>query len=183
MTEYIKLVDDNLQSRNGYQWTISKRHRATGERGRGLCSDEYLHVYESGPVAALMAPAHDIEGYRRALVVEGVMADNDGTKVGLRQATALREIDRPTLTQEQRVAIAVVCAFRAYRNKNKQWLGWARRWLSGRDRSAMPSAPSWAAGWAAWAVRSTADGINLVEICDLVLSTPEDEWEGLVDDE
>ena len=66
MTEYIKLVDENLQTQNGYQWTIGKRHRATGERGQGLCSGEYLHVYESGPVAALMAPNHGVEHYTRA---------------------------------------------------------------------------------------------------------------------
>ena len=34
-TEYIKLVDENLQTQNGYQWTIGKRHRALADDGEG----------------------------------------------------------------------------------------------------------------------------------------------------
>ena len=190
---YIKLCHSDLTTRDGYQLRIGGTHRATGERGQGLCSDEYIHSYPSGPVAALMAPLNGVDWYDTAVEITGKISEIDGTKLGHRQIRVLRQVPRPTLTTEQRVAIAIVCASRM--GQSNGWTAWTRDWLSGRNRSKSSAEEAWAAAaatWsaaeAAWAAARSAEfsatkGVNLVSICDLVLATPESEWEGMVSDE
>jgi hypothetical protein len=203
--QYIKLVRDDYTTKNGYKYEIGKRHRATGERGQGLCSDEYLHCYESLEQAAVMAPAHVGDDYTKALLVEGRAAESDGTKVGLRQLMVIREVEPLELSTEQRVAIAIVCVSRVCADPG--WTQWAANLLSGRDRS--HSAAAWEAAWAAararWVARDTwaawvtrpstraawaawvaawaaREGVDITAIVRLVLDTPEEQWEKLLDD-
>ena len=134
MTETLyKLVRGDMTTRDGYEWTIGKRHRATGERGQGLCSDEYLHCYRSLEMAELLRIAHGIPGHCRALEVSGRVYEDDGTKVGVRQCVVIREVKPVNLTTKQRVAAAILCASRVY--GNPEWIEWAHGWLGGRDRS------------------------------------------------
>jgi len=107
---YYKLVDENLLTRDDYQWVIGKRHRATGERGQGLCSDEYLHAYHSPAMAAL--------------------------------------------TAEEAAAAAA--------------------WAAEAEAAAAEAEAE-----AAWTAAEAA-AVNLPSVCELVLSTPEDEWSGLI---
>jgi len=176
VTEYIKLVDKSLQTRDGYQWTIGKRHRATGKRGQGLCSGEYLHCYESLEQASMMAPFHGVGHYTRALVAEGRCAISDGTKIGCRQLTILREVEPLMLTTEQRIAAAIVMSSRIYRSAS--WSSWAFAWLSGNDRS-YDAAYS---AYAAYDSYGAAPGTSITDTVRLVLDTPEDQWASLIEE-
>ncbi len=201
--EWIKLVAADGTTKGGTTWAVGRRVRATGKRGQGLCTSEYLHVYASEAVAALMAPGHGVGGYTRAFVVRGVSHATDGTKHGLRLCVVLREIERPTLTIDQCVAIAIVCA--AQSCTDATWRAWARAWL---DKSGRSAAAAWAADAAAWAARAAARAaawaaeaaawaaaraaeaaadaaadaaaIDLPAICARVLETPECEWGSLL---
>ena len=191
MTETLyKLTRDDYTTRDGYKWEIGKTHRATGKRGQGLCTDEYLHCYRSLAQAAMMQRAHGCGDYTRALEVEGKVHEDDGCKVGVRRCVVIREAEPVELTAEQRVAIAIVCALNVYRDA--EWLAWAWRWLSGLDRSASSAssaaaaaaAAAYAAAYASSAAAAAcyaAGGINVAAACDLVLSTPESEWEGVLE--
>jgi hypothetical protein len=152
MAEFIKLVADDYTTKNDFKWTIGETVSATGERGQGLCSSEYLHVYETEAMAALMAPNHGVDHYTRALVVEGESRGFDGTKHGLREAKVVREIPLPTLTTKQRVAITIIAASRVYLDAG--WTAWASGWLNDTNRTSDEAA--WAARAAAWAAAKAA---------------------------
>jgi len=213
MTETLyKLVRSDMTTRDGYEWTIGKRHRATGERGQGLCSNEYLHCYRSLEMAELLRIAHGISGRCRALEVSGRVCEDDGTKVGVRQCVVIREVEPVNLTTKQRVAAAILCASRVYGNSG--WIEWAHGWLGGRDRSkdsayaaaAYAAYAAYTAGAAAYAAAGAAANaaaaadaayaayaaayadayrggkIDIHSIICAVISTPESEWEALLEE-
>jgi len=52
-----KLTDQNLQTHGGYQWVVGEWHKATGD-GKALCTDGWLHCYDSPELAVLLNPIH-----------------------------------------------------------------------------------------------------------------------------
>ena len=163
---YIKLTSAEGTTRNDMTWPIGKTNRATG-KDRKLCSDGFLHVYDTPEQAAFMRPAH-ISVYTRAFEVESNdKGITDGTKRGIKSCTVVREITLPELTNEQRVEIAIRVSLLVY--KEKSYARWAKDWLSGEDRTAHAAyAAASVAAYAAYAAYATGF-IDLVSIINQVI--------------
>ena len=74
---------------------------------------------------------------------EGEML-REATKSGCKKLTTLKQIPLPEITLTQRVAFGILCALEVC--EDESFRGWAKKWLSGKDRSAC----------AAYAVHTTA---------------------------
>jgi hypothetical protein len=119
-----------------------------------------IHVYRHPLQASFFRPIH-VSKYTRLWECpdEKIVAD-DGTKIGVKSCTTIREISLPKMTIEQRVEIGIRCALLF--NREPSFVAWTDNWISGKDRSAEAAARSAAAAWsaeaaarsAAWAARA-----------------------------
>jgi hypothetical protein len=145
-----KLTDENGCTQNNTQWGEGVTHKATG-RGTTLCSDGFIHAYESPLVAAFMNPIHAGFHNPRLWEAEGeVVLRDDCLKCGCKKLSTIKEIPLPEITLEQRVKIARKCA---------DWAAEAAEWAA--DLAATWDT-KWAAEWAAdlaatWAAEQAAD--------------------------
>jgi hypothetical protein len=144
-----KLTDSKNQTHNAIQWGPNITHTATGKHGQGLCSDEYIHAYAHPLLSIFFDPIHGGFG-EHAHLWESESPDtplSDGTKIGVRTLTTIREITIPTITDEQRVEIAIRCALSAPHSKS--FSEWAKKWLDGSDKSSRAAVEDEAVEWAA----------------------------------
>jgi hypothetical protein len=97
-----------------------------------------------------MDPEHGNFGATaRMWEAEGRVEKRDGhLKCGCLSLTTVREIPLPQITIEQRVRFAIACEWPGY--DDPKWRTWARKWLSGEDRSAASAASAGRAAWDAW---------------------------------
>lgn len=108
-----KLTDSSYRTRRGMRWGDGvTNHAEPGEPA--LCSPTVLHAYASPLLAVLLAPIHVSFDDMRLWEAEGEIAVSDGTKVGCKTLTTVREIPLPTVTTEQRVKFAILCALEVY---------------------------------------------------------------------
>jgi len=118
---------------NETQWGPGVTHYAKPGNGF-LCSDYYIHAYESPLVAIVMNYIHACIPDPKLWEAEGEVAKRDGQlKCGCKSLTTIREIPCPTITLTQRVEIAIRCAMLVC--SDKDWNIWSQKWLSGEDRS------------------------------------------------
>ena len=61
-----KLTDSAGRTHGDTQWGAGTRHEATGVATRGLCSDGWIHAYESPELAALTGALARVLAARRA---------------------------------------------------------------------------------------------------------------------
>ncbi len=127
-----KLTGSDGTTRGDMLWEPGRTNRTKG-KGRTLCSDGVIHVYETALQAAYMWPAH-VPTYTRLWEVEvpAIVAD-DGTHQGVREATAIREIPLPEIEVAARVEIAIRVALRVYYDPS--YVAWGEQWLRRKDRS------------------------------------------------
>jgi hypothetical protein len=146
-----KLTDQNMQTRGGFQWTIDIERDAPGVGP--LCSSGWLHCYSDPLLAVFLNPAHASINNPRLFEAEasGVSKDDAGLKLGVQKLTLRREMPLPSVTLEQRVRFAVLCALSVC--EVPHFVNWAEKWLSGEDRSAESAR---AASASAWAVAESA---------------------------
>lgn len=137
---YYKLTNQKLQTGNKFQWKLGKWVEALGAPDRGLCTDSWLHCYDSPLLAVLHNPIHANITNPRLFEVEGlgVIKDNNGIKRGCQKMRLVKEILVPTVTQEQCVAYGILCAKMVCTLPT--FVSWADRWLSGEDRSKVAAA-------------------------------------------
>lgn len=148
-----KLTDENMQTRNGFQWELGRWYEVDG-RGR-LCSEHWLHFYHHPLLAVLLNPIHaDIKGKLRLFEaeVEGKTEDDNGLKCGYTKARLVKEVDVPEFTTNQKVAFAIYCALEIYREKS--FVRWANNWLLNKDRTAKTAKAAVRAARAAWATEA-----------------------------
>jgi len=174
-----KLTDSMGKTYGHTQWGEGVTHKA--KRGKGeLCSDKYIHAYTHPLLAVFLNPIHADFKDPQLWEAEGHVAQNDrGLKVGCKSLTTIREMDLPTVTKEQRVRFAILCALEVC--KEEGFRKWADGWLSGEDRSesaayatvhAVSAAVSagryavWSAGYAGYAARSSGCGERLIAIAE-----------------
>jgi len=132
MERLYKLTNADGTTKGPTQWGEGVTHTAKGNGA--LCTDAWLHAYCDPLQAVFMAPDH---GYADADAVlwecDGEVGIDDGIKVGCTTLTTLRRVDKPTMTTEQRVEVAIRHVMTVYNNPS--WVTWAEKWLSGADRS------------------------------------------------
>ena len=154
MTTAIKLMNEDMTTRGGYQYAEGMVATADGP-GIELCSDGLLHVYESLEQAVMFAPIHGpARNYVRAHEVECDIVARDGCKAGAKSLTVGRRVPLPEITVPQRIAVAIILAWPL---GSASWRTWAERWLSGADRTFKAAEEAaWAAARAAAAAVAAA---------------------------
>ena len=158
--KYYKLTNQNLQTRNKFQWKIGEWREAKGNVRNELCTNAWLHCYDSSLLAVLHNPIHaNIKEPRLFEVeVDGGMKNNRGLKRGFRRMRLVKEISLPIITTVQQIAYGILCAKKVY--KEKTWNKWADSWLSGENRdkgNATAAATAVVAAYAATAAAYVAD--------------------------
>jgi hypothetical protein len=150
-----KLTDKNGCTHGDTQWGRGVTHTATGDESQDLCTDAWIHAYESPYLAVLLNPIHGNFASPRLWTCSGMIGKRDGQlKVGCRELTTIEEIPLPIITTEQRVTFAIRCAMAVYHEPS--FLAWAQQWFSG-EKSLRAAADAWAAEAAAWADAWAAD--------------------------
>ena len=136
MTVY-KLVTQDMKSGIGkMKWELGVKNEVEGELR--MC-DHGIHVYSHPMVAVLMNNAHcNIQEPILLECTTRCKPMGDATKWVVRSVTPKRKVDVPEMTIEHRVATGILCAMEVY--KKKGWVKWAKRWLSGNDRTAADAA-------------------------------------------
>ena len=167
-----KLTDQKMQTWGGYQWRESIWHEATGDISQGLCSDAWLHCYDSSLLAILHNPLHgDITNPRLFEVeVDGESKDNHGIKCGYRRMKIVREIPTPKISTVQRIAYGIICAKAVYHSE--KWNIWADKWLSNEDRTDAAAADAAAATYAAAAYSAAAADYSAAAAADAADAAP-----------
>ena len=101
-----KLTDSKDKTRNNTQWGENITHTATGKGD--LCSNGWIHYYDSPLLAVLLNPIHGnfkSPNLWKVKVGDIVKKDN-GLKFGTTSLTTLKRVELPIITMEQR-ALAV----------------------------------------------------------------------------
>lgn len=129
---YIKLTREDGTTRNNMPWAVGLTNRATG-RGRRLCSDGVLHVYDTPEQAAFMRHRHCLDYTRAWEVRSRCKGVTDGTKRGIKSCAVVREIQLPEITLDQRIKIGIRASLLVYTEDS--YVKWATQWLSGETRS------------------------------------------------
>ena len=174
-----KLTDQKMQTYQGFQWNLGEWQEARGSSEKGLCSDGWLHCYDSPLLAVLHNPIHaDISNPRLFEVeVDGDCKNDNGIKCGYKRMRLVREISIPTITTEQKIKYAILCAKQVC--FEKEWNIWADNWLSNVNRTsdvartadaAAAHAAAFAAAYAAHAAAAhaaaTGKKINLIKLAE-----------------
>ncbi len=167
---YYKLTDKDGYTRKGKTgetlWGENITHTATGQ-DKELCTDGFIHAYESPEMAAFMNPAHGDYDSNTMLLWEchlhGRVKRDGQLKCGAKGCTTLRTIPLPIITTEQRITIAIKISLLFC--KDDGYIKWATKWLSGVDRTA-----AWAEEVVAGAAAdAAADAANAADIDILVI--------------
>jgi hypothetical protein len=132
-----KLTDEFGNTRNQTHWSEGIKHEIAKElrdSTKPLCSEHYLHAYESPLVAVFMNNCHAKFSKPRLWLATGWVSKRDGQlKCGCFSLKIIKEIQLPKLTVAQRVRTAIYCALSHPVSNN--FHTWAVDWLSGKDRT------------------------------------------------
>lgn len=144
-----------------------------------LCSEGWIHVYDSAEVAELMDPIHGNFGETALLwAVEwsGRSLDDHGLKRGVQRCTTLEPVERSPLTTEDRVWVAILATGEVC--TAAEWRRWATRWLADADRSAASAAAkaSEAASWAASSASAASAAEAAAEASSAWASSASSAW-------
>lgn len=101
-------------TREGFVWRVGELARCRGERGRGLCSQEYLHAYRHLWQAHIWAYVHGSGAYDHVLEVEAAVHASDGTKVGFRQGKVIRKLPKLRTVRYRHTTLISLFMFTAY---------------------------------------------------------------------
>ena len=127
------------------QWGEGVTHTAT-RRGTKLCTAGVIHAYRDPLLAVLMDPAHGDFGPHGVLwEASGEIVVDDATKVGCKKLTTVRQIERPAVSTEQKVAFGIFCALEVCTEPG--FVEWAHKWLDGSDRSPAAALAVYAAAY------------------------------------
>jgi hypothetical protein len=127
-----KLTNQDMTTRDGFQYTLGVTAHATGDGEPTLCSNTVLHAYTSPVLAVLMNPMHANIQNPRLFRAEGEVVVSDPTKVGVRSLTLVEEVTLPVIETSARVRWGISFAWPL---APSSWRVWAAAWLSGEDRS------------------------------------------------
>lgn len=112
MTLCYKLTDSNMQTHAATRWALNEWREASGDPSKPLCTDAWIHVYDSPELAVLLNPIHAEFTSPRLFEAEcdGASKDDNGLKRGFRRVRLIRELPLPVFTVEQRIAFGILCA-------------------------------------------------------------------------
>jgi hypothetical protein len=133
MVTLYKLTDQGGKTQHDTLWGEGVTNTADVELPAVLGTSSVVHAYISKHLALLLNPVHADIANPKLWLAEGEIVVSDGTKVGCRSLTTVKEIELPVWTPEMKVEFAIRCALEVY--KEESFVEWASNWLSGKDRS------------------------------------------------
>ena len=170
-----KLTDEYDRTYSGCQWGEGVTHSAPGEGE--LCTGGWIHVYTHPLLAVLLNPLHRDDDLSAAHLweckVSGRTKADHELKLGVENCTTVKRIPLPQITLGQKVRFAILCALKVVDKWGlKEWVEWAKRWLSGEDRTEVAADAAvhvavdaaYAAHAAAHAAKS--QGIDLISLAE-----------------
>ena len=182
-----KITDKSGYTRRNQEgetlWGENVTHKA-GARGKKLCTNQVIHCYKDPYLAVFMNPEHGNYDTKTMLLWEarGRIVADDGTKLGCKTLTTIKQIPVPKITTEQLIEIATKCATKVYSDEKFQ--KWALNWVSGKNRTraawvsgknrtraaaaAMASAAMASAAEAAWAAGAAARALASFDIVSII---------------
>jgi len=127
------LTNENMMTRN-HRWTLGVAAPVLPPGGE-LWGEGFYWCYAHPLLAVLLNPCHENIQSPRMFTISpsGERVEDSGLIIGYKTMTLLEEIELPTITLEQKVAFAILCAKNVH--DDPAWNDWADRWLSGKDRS------------------------------------------------
>jgi hypothetical protein len=143
-----KLTNQNGRTRNNTQWGPNITHEAIGALDQGLCSNAWIHAYESPLVAILRNPQD--ANFKNPLLWEAIPKGKrkiEALKCGFRKLTTVKQIPLPQFTIINIVAWGILCAKIVYKETN--WNLWADDWLNNKNRTVDAAAAAASAAHAA----------------------------------
>jgi hypothetical protein len=165
-----KLTDQNGNTFGDTHWEEGTKHSIEPElrdTSKPLCTKHYLHAYENPFVAVFRNPADANIKDPILWRASGWVSKRAGQlKCGCFSLITHEKLELPILTVEQRIAIAIYCALETY--LEQEFVSWAKRWLSGEDRTAdAADAAAYAAYTAAAAAADAADAYAAYTAADI----------------
>lgn len=145
-----KLTDSRNKTFGNTEWGNGVSHRSQRRKenlfhsyGTELCTADVIHAYTGPLIAVVMNRTHAAFPHPRMWVAEGIPVVCDGTKVGCHELTTIEEIPTPGISYNAALR-AVISISLHYIDEQGELDGrdlvlftdWARRWISGEDRSA-----------------------------------------------
>jgi len=128
-----KFLTPQLTSYDNFQWEIGKEY-TIDRPGNVMCSNDVFHCYNNPLLAEFMMPMHLFEkDYDLYKIEVPEFVNSDGLKFASKSQTIIEKVERPVITNEQRIEIAIRVAKLVY--VNVEWNEWADKWLTGEDRS------------------------------------------------
>ena len=162
MNTLYKLTTSDWKTRPGKdnetQWGPGVSHRTSGKGG--LCNHGWIHAYFSPELAVLLDIIHGCYGVNAVLWrCEGEIGMRDGQlKVGCTPLTTIEIVEKPTISTDQRVRFAILCALEVCNDAT--FRTWAANWLSGESCS---KSAAWAAAAAALVNCRELDLVNIAK--------------------
>lgn len=128
MNKLYKLTNELDKTRNETQWGPGISHKATGP-GTDLCSNAYIHAYESPELAIIMNPVHADFWNPHLWKARGVIKISDGTKCGCKSIMTIKRIPIPIVTDEQKIKFGILAALEVC--EDPYFVKWTNDWLNG----------------------------------------------------
>lgn len=135
MITVYKLTDSYNITRNDTCWELGKWLETDGVE-QELCNSSWLHAYSHPLLAALLWEQHvdyDKKRLYRAEAKGNILREDNGSKLGASKMRIMKRIRMPRITLRQKQEIVLRGLMKYY--KNKEFVKWAKNWLSGKDRS------------------------------------------------
>ena len=135
---YYKLTNQDGYTRRGEKgetkWKPGVWQKPLSGRGT-LCGPGWYHFYYSPDLSVLLNPIHaDIKNpILWKTECRGKSQDDNGLKIGWTEARVIEQIPLPEWTITQKVAFAILCSLKV--EQSKEYVKWAKDWLSGKDRT------------------------------------------------
>lgn len=136
MKTYYKLTDQDMQTKNNFQWELNKIYRIEEiNKHKPLCTEYWFHVYSSPLLAILLNPIHANISNPRLFkcICKGLHKTDRGLKEGFTQVELTEELKLPEIISNQKIAFGILCAKEVY--KEGSWNRWADNWLNNIDRN------------------------------------------------
>ena len=134
MATVYKLTNTSEESMGGMTWGAAVSHSASGSSTQALCSDGWIHVYESAVLAVMLNPIHvALPAYHIWQSTGTIGKRKQQVKAGCTSLTTDTLIANPTVTNTHRIKFGILSAQELCHVVT--WLEWAEAWLANTDRT------------------------------------------------
>ena len=170
---FYKLTSQKMQTYGGFQWEPDAWYSSIDaifkDSQRSLGSEAWFHCCDNPIVAIMQNPVEGqiIDPRLFRCNVKGSKRGEMGLKFGFTYMRLGEELECPKITLNQLLAFGILCVKEIC--KEKGWLEWADKWLSGVDRSKESATAAFLAGHRGSVARHVAIDAARIASCSAVI--------------